>query len=229
MNNELNQNKKYRAQFVGGVSELEKQEFKNSKCIIGISVGQQYHEAGKLQATLNTVNKNFNSCNILIADTLQRHSMGIDHQDKNERELYTLSKKAGDDWLERSMPYISTMNIPYTISRWDEWLANDRYQYYYTQVCELYDNDDIYKNAVNQIVHQFLLKRDASIIKNQNLSFNLCLKYLLEEAAVGCVYVEFGYKFTVYPSKSNLAMTIPNNKLLQTENFSWRALRIKEA
>lgn len=231
MNSELKRNKKYRAAFAG-INSSEKQEFKNSKCIMGISVGQQYHEGGKFLSTINTVNKNFNYCNILIADTLQKHTMAIDQQDKDERELYTLSKKAGDDWLERNMPYISTMNIPCIISRWDEWLENDRYQYYHTQVYKLYNNDSMYKEAVNQTAYQFLLKKDAPLIKDQKLAFNLCIQYLLEEAAVACIYTELDYKFTVYPSKGNLAVIIAPGKLIQNEIASkakFVTLRIKEA
>ena len=199
---------------------------------MGISVGQQYHEDGKFQSTINTVNKHFSYCNVLVADTLQKHTMNIIKHDKNKEELYVLSKQAGDDWLERNMQYISTLTIPYTISRWDEWLGNDRYQYYYAKVYELYNNYNAYKNGVDQTAQQFILKRDPALIKNQDSAFNLCLKYLLEEAVVACIYKELGYRFTVYPSKGNSAVITAAEKLVPNEvGFITKfiTLRIKQA
>ncbi len=213
---EPEQDKLYKANFTN-TDEKERKEFKNSKCILGISVGQKYHENGKFHASVRLVNKHFSYCNILVADTLQRYTMNIEQQDIDEKEIYILSKKAGDAWIERNMKYISELTIPYVVSRWDEWLADDRYQYYSKQVSELYNNDAVYKDAVETIARDFLLKRDSSNIKNQKLAFDLCLKYLLEESAVACLWVECGHKFDVYPSGANLVMIMAVHKLVPKE------------
>ncbi len=141
INIELDQYKKYKAYFVG-INDQQKKEFKNSKCVMIISVGQKYHEMGEFYAAIALVNKHFGYCNILVCDTLQRHTMNISQQEVSEDELYVLSKTAGDKWIERNMQYISTLTIPYTISRWDAWIENDRYQHYHEQVYELYNNDN---------------------------------------------------------------------------------------
>ena len=213
---EHDQHKWYKANFTN-TDEKERKEFKNSKCVLGISVGQKYHENGKFHASIRLVNKHFGYCNILVADTLQRYTMSIKQQNIDEKEIYILSKKAGDAWIERNMRYISELTIPYVISRWDEWLADNRYQYYSKQVSELYNNDAVYKDAVETIACDFLAKRDSLNVKNQKLAFDLCLKYLLEESAVACLWVERGHKFDVYPSGANLVMIMAVHKLLPKE------------
>ncbi len=212
-NHKLDQGKRYKAYFAG-VDEQQKKEFKNSRCIMGISVGQPYHESGKFIATTNLVDKHFSFCNILVGDTLQRHSLQIDHQDKSEEEIYALAKKAGDDWIERNMPTISTLTTPYIISRWDDWIQHEQFEYYHNRVYDLYNNYTAYKNTVDQIAFDFLQRRSKSDLKNPQIVFDLCIKYLLEESAVSCLWACTGYKFDVYPSGSNLAMIVARNKLV---------------
>ena len=84
--------------------------------------------------------------------------MRIEQQDKSEDELYVTAKHAGEQWIKRNMKYISTLTIPYTISRWDEWVTKGNYQDYHQKVCKLY-NETSYKDTVNQIAHEFLLRR----------------------------------------------------------------------
>ncbi len=225
-NETLGQHKRYKAYFIG-TNELQKKEFKNSKCIMIISVGQKYHEKGELEAAITLINKYFGYCNILVCDTLQRHSICIEQQDKSADQIYTIAKNLGNNWIERNTPYISAFTIPYTISRWDEWIKKDRYQHYYKEVCNLYASDNSYKNTVDQIAEEFLLRRNSLNIPNRSLAFDLCIKFLLEESAVACMWVEAGYKFDVYPTRSNLAMILAYKKLVPCEiNLGASSLRL---
>jgi signal transduction histidine kinase len=220
---ETNKNKRYKAYFVG-TSDQQKKEFKNSKCVMIISVGQKYHENGELQAAVSLIDRHFGYCNILVCDTLQRHSLAIE-QNKSEEELAVLARNAGDKWIKRNMQYISTLTIPYEISRWDDWINKDRYRDYHEKVLKLYNSDDIYKKVVEQIAQEFLSRRNN--IKNYNLALDLCIKFLLEESAVACLWVESGYKYDVYPTRSNLAMIMAYNKLVQNEvDFGASSLRL---
>ena len=121
INRALNCYKKYKAYFVG-VDDQQKKEFKDAKCVLLISVGQQYHEGEKFNSSIKLVNKHFSFCNILVGDTLQRHTLRINHPDISVSDSYYLAKNSGEMWIERNMQYISTLTIPHKISRWDEWI-----------------------------------------------------------------------------------------------------------
>ena len=84
--------------------------FKNSACVLTISVGQKNHESHKLHAAIDAVNKSFNSCIIMLCDTLQRHTLKI-QSDKDENQLYGESLIAGDDWLTRNNLFLSKLTI----------------------------------------------------------------------------------------------------------------------
>ena len=219
--------KKYKAYFVG-INEDQKQTFKHSKCLMLISVGQKYHEDGELLAAIKLVSKHFAFCNILVCDTLQRHSFRALHDNnKSDEELYNSSMKAGDEWIERNIQPISSMSIPYVISRWDEWIKNNRFKFYYQKVLYLYNEDPNYKEIVDQVANEFINRKRLFEHENHMHSFNCCINYLLEESAVACLWVELGYKFDVYPTRSNLAMITAYTKLVPEDlNIGAQSLRL---
>jgi signal transduction histidine kinase len=224
MNDDISDvNKIYKAYFIG-INDSQKKEFKDSKCIMIISVGQKYHENGELKAAISLVNKHFAYCNILVCDTLQRHSIKIENQDKNEQELYALSKKNGDDWIERNQPYIDNFDIPHTTSRWDDWISQNNYKGYINQVYALYNNDDSYKKIVNEIAEEFLARKSRQDLTEaqKKIAFDSSIQFLLEESAVACLWVESGYKFDVYPTRSNMAMIVAYTKLVN-EKFGYNS------
>lgn len=206
--------KEFTSRFVG-VNKETRQEFKNTGCLLIISVGQLYHEGEKFKAAIKLVNKSFAFCDILVSDTLQKYTIYLDNKDKNEDELYILAKKAGDDWIERNMQYISTLTIPYHISRWDEWLVKDKYNFYHEKVRELYNSNITYKNLVDEVAYDFLSRRNYLNDKDEQSAFDSSLKYLLEESAVTCLF-EGLYKFCVYPSDLHMISTC--NKLIHGNN-----------
>lgn len=213
----------YTARFVGVHKEIRR-EFKNAGCLLVISVGQLYHEREKFDAAIKLVNKNFAFCDILVSDTLQQHTLHIDNRDKSEDELYILAKEAGSAWIERNMQYISTLTIPYKISRWDEWLKEDKYKHYYEKVCELYNNNIVYKDMVHKVAHEFLARRDDLNIEDKQAAFNLSIKYLLEESAVSCLF-EGKYKFCMYPS--DLYMITACTRLINGNNAQSRMINFR--
>ena len=49
--------------------------FKDSKCLLTISVGQSTHEGELFSTTMDLINNSFASCVLLVDDSLQRHTM----------------------------------------------------------------------------------------------------------------------------------------------------------
>ncbi len=90
----------------------ERAYFKDSNCIMPISVGQQLpvHEDNKLLATVKLANKSFKRCTLLIDDVIQRHTLRI-FSNEPENVLLNNAISEGDAWLERNKPI-------YEISQW---------------------------------------------------------------------------------------------------------------
>ena len=63
-------------------SDDVKSQFKKSRCLLTISVGQATHEGELFAATMDLINASFKSCVLLIDDSLQRHTMAFNTAEK---------------------------------------------------------------------------------------------------------------------------------------------------
>lgn len=195
----------------------DKQKFISSNCSVTISIGQKAQEGYKLAATLSLINKHFKQCTIMVCDTLQRHTLAIDNKFKKE-ELYTISKKMGDDWLENNTPYFGIFNIPYQIIRWDSWLESPNYNNKRNLINALFEEKKEYQQAFYQVTDQFYERyKKRYSFKNVNLDllYPYCLEYLKEECAVMLLWADKGYNFEIYPSKRNKAMEATHEYLIK--------------
>ena len=191
--------------------------FSKSKCIIPISVGQAVHEGKKFLAAMKLIDASFSACTILVDDSVQRHTMAIDHLGGAD-ELHKLAVEVGSDWLERNQSGYKDLTIPYDIMRWDDWLAKDTYKASYERVKKYYSESSLYQNAIHANIDTFLSRYLGRLPNkshiNDDRAFSLCLDYLLEECAVMCLWVENKYEFELYPSGRNEAMAATYEHLI---------------
>jgi len=184
--------------------------FKQSKCIMPISVGQnlKVHEGEKFLATMKLINNSFKSCALLIDDSIQRHTMKI-QSDLPAKALHAKAVMTGDDWLNDNKYIYEQLTIPYTIIRWDDWLTHPNFEGYYELVCNLYERDNQYQEAFHNTIEGFIARYKNKVeatLFNYNRAYKCCVKYLKEECAVMCLWADEGYNFEVYPSGRNEAM-----------------------
>lgn len=189
--------------------------FKQSHCLLPISVGQPVHEGKKLIATLKLINASFNKCTILIGDTLQRHnlqfSLGL-----SEDEARKKSKELGDAWLERNSFLITeNLKITHFISRWNEWLDCSGFAERFTAVENLYLKNNNFRLSLDYTVHEYIQRNS---LDDTEKAEELCLTYLKEECAIFPVWAEAHYDFEVYPSGRNEAMKAAYDYLVKPQN-----------
>jgi hypothetical protein len=198
-------------------SEMFKENFKNSQCLLTISVGQEVHEGEKFSTTIDLVNDSFGSCVILIDDSLQRHTMALSRKE-NADFFYAISVREGDMWLERNEKYYSQLKIPTNIIRWDRWLKHQRYSSQLNTLKLLIENDFSYKEAFDKTIEEFLKRYLQRLEKkshfNEEQAYALCFDYLLEECTALCLWAELNCQFEVYPGKRNLAMNETHKRFI---------------
>lgn len=194
-------------------------------CILLISVGQRYHEGGKLSSTISLINQSqFAKCHIVVADTLQRHNSGSN---------YNLALESGSAWIERNMSIINQLQMKYKIIRWDECLSADGYDDYKQVVEKEYSHNSVYKDAINNTISYFLERNKASNPNfNEEKEFDSCLTYLLEECPIIMpMWARDGYDFIIYPKQQTDAMNTTYKLFVENkypEKAKWLALRFKE-
>jgi hypothetical protein len=191
--------------------------FKDSTCVLTISVGQEVHEGDKFLKTIELVNKSFKSCIILIDDTLQRHTMALESTHDADF-FYDISLKEGDLWLERNEKYYSQLEILKGFTRWNDWLNHENYHSKQQEIKNLIDSDLDYKEAFEYTISEFLSRYYSRLIHKDKFDIirarNLCHTYLVEECTVLSLLVELNCQFEVYPGKRNFAMSTTHKRFI---------------
>lgn len=196
-------------------SEEMKIKFKESSCLLLISVGQQTHEDEKFLVTLKLVNKHFKNCTIQVGDSIQRHTMAL-IRGGTASDMYEQSLIDGELWIERNIKYIEQLTIPYNIIRWNKWLLHKDYQKYLLQVNELYESDTSFRATFYESSNQFIERRSKRIKgyfdKEEALAHSV--NHVKEECVCLCLWVKEGYNYEMYPTKRNKAMDATYEKLI---------------
>lgn len=191
--------------------------FKRSQCLLTISVGQEVHEEEKFAATVELVDNSFESCIVLIDDTLQRHTMAL-HSNENADAYYDISLQAGDAWIARNKKYLEQLTIAKSIIRWNQWLFHKDYPSCRNQILDAIESDKIYKEAFNSTISEFLRRYFHRLIEKENFDLErahyLCLDYLIEECTALYLWPELECQFEVYPSPRNQAMSATHKKFV---------------
>ena len=198
-------------------SEEFKSKFKNSRCLITISVGQEVHEGEKFLTTIDLINQSFKDCIVLIDDSLQRHTMKL-NSSLSMDELYIKSLEEGKAWLNRNLEILKKLTIPHKIIYWDHWLKHAKYEEQHKIISERYETQLEYKKCFENTIEDFITRYRKHISADQfnyQKAFSLCLDYLKEECTALCLWLESNVNFEVYPNKRNQAMTITHDVFIK--------------
>lgn len=196
----------------------DRKSFKESNCIMPISVGQPVHDGIKFQNTLEYIADCFDSYCILVDDTIQKYTLAIVNK-KTPESCYAQSKLNGDRWLLSNMHLFSQDKYKkLKIVRWNYWLNNPKFYFQYEVVSTVYTEDSFVRDAFAFTIEEFLSRLKVnSEIHDENRAFNLCVEYLKEECAVMCLWAESSFKFEVYPYGRNSAMQAIYEKIIQPQ------------
>lgn len=173
------------------------------KCIFCISVGQKYHENNKLDASIDIINKTFSFCYILLADTLQRHTISYSEPQISEH----IALKKGDEWLERNNEIIKKFIISYQIIRWDFFRSHKNFDFYESKIKESYLYKNLFNNIVNDTCFNFykIYTKHNKFIEYEKFK-QTSINYILEECAVINLFTELNSEYMIYPNKLPLSL-----------------------
>lgn len=183
-----------------------KSKFSQARALLPVSVGMAVHEKSKFDATMEAVQKNFNSCVIIVDDTIQRFTMSIYYPGKSSRELIIDSSTAGSEWIKRNKPTLDRLTIPYRIIRWSYWLHHMEFQNAMDQVKEMNKNNPLFQIALDTSIEEFLSRVGKRIKFDKPSAVSACRKYLFEECAAMTLWPELRCQFEIYPSGRNMIL-----------------------
>lgn len=180
---------------------------KNGKgVVLGISIGHSNHVGEKLSSMVSWIGKNFATAHIAIGDTLLRHNRMFLLCESIEQAA-TESRLEGDRWLVENAPILQSFTIPYTISRWNQWICDARFPASLKGIRSIYTDSVEARNAVHQDAERFLanLPRKGATIFDYSFALRKCVDLILEENAVFALRrLDYPY-IEVYPGEELLS------------------------
>ncbi|MCK4870317.1 MAG: hypothetical protein KAS93_04325 [Gammaproteobacteria bacterium] len=199
-------------------ADEHKSDLQDATCVFHISVGQPYQEGEKLGAIFDAMNNTLSVCNVVLCDSLQRHTLSI-LNGGDPKEFYDQAVCAGDQWLERNGQILTSLSVPHKLMRWSEWLSHPNYPDSYEKIKSLYENDFEYKTAVDETVSMFLAriaKRNGDNLVKYGIAFEKCLAYLFEECAIILLLWRLDkYDFVLYPKPRTVAMRATYERMIK--------------
>ncbi|MEU8309838.1 tRNA-dependent cyclodipeptide synthase [Actinomadura sp. NPDC048955] len=185
-------------------------------CRLPISVGQAYHEADKLDATIDWVNRHagqpFQRCTVVVADTLHRHN----HRGADARGR---AREAGDSWLARNRHLLAGLVIPYRIVRWDALLQHSSFPALHAQIQHLAEAGGDFAKALRRATDAWLARQHNPPGPDEQMFVR---RYLLEEIAAIAVMEQIGPAALCYPGGIKLFETARTAAFKHlTQSMSW--------
>lgn len=169
-----------------------------------VSVGQPYCEGAKLEAALEWIDKNFSKCFIDLADTLQRYNY-IALQCMEESKADISAFEAGNKWMERNLPLLSKLSIPFEIRRWNAWREHKDFPELLIAVHELYATDSNFKVNLDMDIKGFIERRQADgQLQDQATAIRMaenCLKFITEEIVASIIIGRICPASVIYNAK----------------------------
>jgi hypothetical protein len=191
------------------VNEEERSSFKDSHCLLTISVGQQSHEDERFKATARLIAESFGACTITLHDTLQRHTAALSSSEEPSFYIDIL-KKEGDLWLDRNKEAFELFDFPPKVIRWSEWLNMDSYSVKRKLILDEIERSQSYAELFNKSFEEYLSRYVKRLAEPEKFNFkraeSLCLDYLVEECAVLCLFPEAECEYELYAGTHNEAM-----------------------
>lgn len=173
--------------------------FKTARLLV--SVGQEYHEGAKLLAAINWCAKRFGHVEILVGDTLQRHSFSL-NDGMDPAEAFEKSRIAGDDWLARNAALIASLPSV-SITRWEAWRVNSAFRPRLLQIMAAYEDLAEFRDAVDEAAMGYCARKsridDLQDAGYRKKTLDLSYQYIFEELAIYSLIADGEPVIDIYP------------------------------
>lgn len=162
---------------------------------LDISMHNKYQQGLYLAGACKWVSKRFGHCLVNIGDTLHRHNLR--HLYPSAAQAHSAARSLGDRWLESNRSYLELLEIPYTILRSDDWLADPGFEPVHEALWSFYYEDPEFLPVVKTDIETFVTRRSdlpPAIVRKASLY------YLIEETAADILLGQRGGVAHLYPA-----------------------------
>lgn len=211
--------------------KFERDALLQNSCFMPISPDNPNHYGLKYLAIINLVNRSFQSCFIILSDSLKRYNFRINNPNLTEQEARKMGYKLCKEWISQNQIYTDQFKIPYEIISWDHWLNDPKYPIYREKVQDLYLKDNQMRQLVGNMVYNYLnsyiKSRNGNKVEEERIK-NLSIEYVLEEVVIQMLMIPYKFPnaFFIYPKTHRLDALIHLHEYITHQQCRWLKILI---
>ena len=206
-------------------------------CIFIVSLGSKnFIHPKRLNASIEWISEHFNTCLVLIADSIYRLTLNIRGQAKADNH-WSKALQAGQEFLSENtrlfQQYPESCNFAFKLTSDIEKQPN--FEVYHQQFQRLYQTSESFTKLVNGFVETYLGRRETSagtVNEFLDRQRQLAIAYLLEESALFSCLAQAGWTVFVYPGSiktfEEIAEGLHPKVPLALQQMIWVSLRLKK-
>jgi len=176
---------------------------KYSRIRLMISVGKEYHEAKKLTAVVDWINRNptIKEVHISVNDLLQRHN--YEAAGKTREEAAAIASAEGEAWVTRNRETLDRIKPTKIFTNWADWFKRSDFQTVQREILSRAKADPGFGHAMAQDAHSLAARKTkrGEIVPPTLITHSQ--NYIEEEMAVFAMQTAALPAAEVYPG-SNL-------------------------
>ncbi|MDJ1172537.1 tRNA-dependent cyclodipeptide synthase [Roseofilum capinflatum] len=210
------------------------------RCIFLISLGSKnFIQSNRLTACIQWINQNFQTCTVIIGDSLYRLTLEVRHQSAGETALQE-ALQAGEEFINQNQHYFesSAQKCQFQFKRTSELerIHNTHFTGYYQQLENLYQNHASFQAMVNRFSQAYLNRGKEIKIdpgkEDKRQETSLANTYCLEESALLACLVEEQDSPFIYPGSIKIFEEISEGLHPEVpdslQRMIWVSLRLKK-
>ncbi|NET04508.1 MAG: tRNA-dependent cyclodipeptide synthase [Symploca sp. SIO2B6] len=188
-------------------SHLRSSLFEYQKCVFGISLGSKnFIYSERLEACIKWISENFQTCLVLVGDSVYRLTIEIRHGLKGD-EAWHEAICTGEKFINENRFLFEQYsgNCRFEFKKASQIEKQSEVGIYYQELQYLYQQDQAFQRLVKSFT-QIYLNRDEQVKKENNKTEEsieekryLSTTYLLEELALFTSLTKAGWLVFVYP------------------------------
>ena len=154
-----------------------------NRACLGISLGNANERGEKFSAIVKWLSSKFDEVVIDLSDALYRWN---EYDDSGSLAVNGKEKAIakGDQWITENSGALNAFNIPYKISRWNNWLTHEDFFSVHHQIRGLYNSHSDFSHCMNMDIQKFMDRRKNLGLEVNPAVIQNCLNFLFEEMAV---------------------------------------------
>ncbi len=189
----------------------------NDGCMMAISLASSNMQGAKLEACIQWISENFNTCELVVADSIYRLTLQA-REGVSPGESRSKAPRIGRDFKKEYEPLMAQYRDSCQL-RWlpmSEVEKQPEFEDYLDRFRRLYEKDVEFQTRVHEFSDIYLERIVESDGSNVEEKKRCAVEYLIEEAAVFSCLCENGLNVFVYPGSMKIFEDIAEGKLLLT-------------